>query len=372
MQSPFFYHQLRASAKRLLRPYFRRPVLGPLPYGGPADSSLTFAAVCGVGFDFRIPNANSTYRLGLCRGFEQIGVRFQLVSVFEVAQVLPQLNRPMVLLSVFDYENLSSKARKVLRRYPHFVWLTPGFPDLEKVYAEHSLPDPRVEQRVARRVLESGAAFGFGPVPPSCVGFFDDWQSGGLPVKSLPQACDTTRYFPEPGNQRYAGVELGFVGGYWAYKNVQFEKYLKPYESRLTVFGYNKWPYSGYRGLLPEGDERVLYQNARVCPALSEPHAEVMGDIVERAFKIMGSGGLTVPDAVPFYRELFSSDELLVPANVSEYHEMIQQALSDPSFNQGYRDRGYRAILERHTYAHRARQILNLLGLHPPEAKRSE
>lgn len=351
------------SAKRLLRPYIRRPVLGPHPYGGPADSPVTFVAVCRVGFDINVPNANSTYRLGLCGGFEQIGVRYQLVSVYEVAQVLPQLNYPIVLLSVFDYEDLSAEARKVLRRYPHFIWLTPGFPGLDKVYAAHSLPDPRVDPWVARRVLESGAAFGFGPVPPSCVRFFDDWRIDGLPVKSLPQACDSTRYYPEPGNRHYAEVEMAFVGGYWAYKNIQFEKYLKPYESRLTIYGYNQWPYSGYRGPLPEGDERVLYQNARVCPALSEPHAEVMGDIVERAFKIMGSGGLTIPDAVPFYRELFGPDELLVPSTVDEYHEMVHQALRDASFNQRYRERGYRAIQERHTYAHRARQILDLLGI---------
>ena len=35
-----------------------------------------------------------------------------------------------------------------------------------------------------------------------------------------------------------------------------------------------EWPYEGYEGLLPEGDERVPYQNARVRPAIDEPHAE--------------------------------------------------------------------------------------------------
>jgi len=66
------------------------------------------------------------------------------------------------------------------------------------------------------------------------------------------------------------------VGGYRAYKNIQYDKYLKPYEDVLTVYGYNRWPYKGYGGLLPEDDEKVLYQNARVCPSLSEPHAEVI------------------------------------------------------------------------------------------------
>jgi hypothetical protein len=153
------------------------------------------------------------------------------------------------------------------------------------------------------------------------------------------------------------------VGGYRAYKNVQYNKYLKPYEEILAVYGYDRWPYKGYGGLMPEGDERVLYQNARVCPALSEPHAEVMGDIVERAFKVMGSGGLAVTDVTPFYRELFSPDELMVPESIDEYHALVRLALSDDDFSRRYRENGFRAILERHTYAHRARQILNLLRL---------
>jgi len=48
---------------------------------------------------------------------------------------------------------------------------------------------------------------------------------------------------------------------------------------------------------------------------------------------------------------------------VDEYHAIVRQALNDDAFNRRYREAGHRAILERHTYAHRARQILNLLGL---------
>ena len=159
---------------------------------------------------------------------------------------------------------------------------------------------------------------------------------------------------------------MAFVGGYRPYKNIQYEKYLTPYEDILTVFGDSHWRYRGYGGPLPDGDERVLYQNARVCPALSEPHAEVMGDIVERVFKVMGSKGLAITDVIPFYRELFAEDELLVPGSIDEYHEMIQQALTDDDFNQRYRRRGYDAIRARHTYAHRACAILGYLEIEPP------
>ena len=94
-----------------------------------------------------------------------------------------------------------------------------------------------------------------------------------------------------------------------------------------------------------------------------------MGDIVERAFKVMGSGGLAITNVVPFYHELFEPDELLVPENLDEYHDMVQRALTDDDFNRRCRKKGYRAIQERHTYAHRARTILDYLGIHLEQAQ---
>ena len=353
--------------KRLLRPA-PKPILGSTPFGGPADSPHTFLIVCRQGFDINVPNANSTYRLGLARGFAQIGVRYQLVSVFELARVLPESRRPIVLLSASDYEDLSSEARRLLRQHPHFIWVFPWFDRLEEVYAQHKLPDPRLSRSVTKRILESGASFVYAPVPPSCLAYYEAWQKHGQRLESVLQACDTDRYYPAPADRRYSDVRMTFVGGYWAYKSIQFEKYLRPYEDELTIYGYAKWPYRGYKGLLPDNDEKVLYQNARLCPALSEPHAEVMGDIVERVYKIMGSGGVPITDAVPFYREVFAEDELLVPADLAEYRELVRQALTDDAFNRRFRDRGFQAIQKRHTYAHRARQIMDLLGLAPNPA----
>jgi Glycosyl transferases group 1 len=355
--------RLKTIVGRVLQPAPSKPFLGAQPYGGPEDSPITLVMVCRAGFDIDVPNANSVLRLGFCRGFAQIGVRYRLVSVFELGRVLPDLRCPFVFLSCYDYEDLDALALNVLREYPHFIWLPPWFTGMERVYAKHCLPVVRMSKKVTRRILDSGAAFGFGLGPPTCAIFFEKWQKRGLRWESLPLACDTCRYFPEPKAQRFSDVKIAFVGGFRSYKNRQYDRYLKPYEDILTVYGYDQWPYRGFRGLLPEGEERVLYQNARVCPALSEPHAEVMGDIVERAFKVMGSGGLAITDVVPFYRELFGADELLVPSSVDEYHDMMQQALNDFDFNQRYRHKGYEAILARHTYSHRARKVLTYLGI---------
>jgi hypothetical protein len=358
---PWYLFKLRA--KQLLTPARLRPVLGDHPYGGPEGSSHTFVISCSAGFDVSVPNAAATYRLGLARGFAAAGIRYRLVSAMDLARVLPELQKPFVLLSSYDYLYMNARARRALRDVPHFVWVNPSFPGLPALYAQHGLPDPRPPAWLAKRVFDSGPAFVFAPVPTSCLRFYEDWAIGGARVESVLQACDDTRYGPGPVHPKFKDVKLGYVGGYWKYKNIQYEKYLRPYESSLTVYGYSQWPYSGYAGRLSDDEEQHLYRSAMVCPALSEPHAEVMGDIVERVFKILGCRGLAITDVVPAYAEVFGRDELLVPASIDEYHEMVKRALSDEDFRNRYRDNGYRAVEQGHRYVHRAAQILSLLGL---------
>jgi spore maturation protein CgeB len=157
---------------------------------------------------------------------------------------------------------------------------------------------------------------------------------------------------------------MAFVGGYWGYKAMQFDRYLKPYADQLKVFGYSTWPYAGYGGQLPVSKEPSLYRQARLSPTINEPHVEMMGvDQNERVFKVLGSGGMTITDATTTYREWFTRDELLVPENISEYHDMVRLALNDDGFNHRQRESGRRAIQERHTYAHRAREVLKYLNI---------
>jgi len=321
--------------------------------------------VCGAGFNVDRPNAGVTIRLGYCNGFAEIGVRYRLVEPRFLAQEVERCELPIVSLSCHDYPQLNRRALRLLRRVRHFVWVDPWFDGMTEFYAERRLDPPPLNKEIQAAVLDSEPSFLWGTVPPSGLEFYGSWENHGARVVSLPLACDTTRYFPDPADQRFSDVRIAFVGGYWPYKNIQYEKYLRPYEAILRVYGYNRWPYAGYVGQLADQDERVLYQNASLSPALSEPHAEFIGDIVERPFKVMGSGGFTITDAVPFYRELFSPSELLVPSSVDEYHDMVSTALTDKNLNHHYRTAGFEAILRRHTYAHRAHEVMALLRVNP-------
>lgn len=323
---------------------------------------MILAVVVPQGFSFETLSASAPIRLGYCRGFGQLGIPYKLVPVSDIEYVLPALDDPLVFLSIFDYLGMTEAARGSIRRHTHFVWVTPDHEVMQRVYAPHGIVKERIPRKALEYILASEPDFVWGDVPPSGLEFYTFWQRSGLCLEALPLACDPIRYHPEPDNLKFLGAKIAYVGGYWPRKAVQFEQYLRPYEDRLTVFGYNPWPYRGYRGVLLIDDERVLYHNARVCPAISEPDV-ALGLFTERTFKIMGSGGLAVTDVAPAYRELFADDELLVPESMDEYHDMIQRALTDDEFGQGYRKRGYQAVLARHTYAHRAKTILGYLGI---------
>jgi len=337
--------------------------LGIPPTGGPADAPATAVVACSRGFNANHPNAATSIRLGYCNGFDDIGIGYQLTPTTQLERAIESLESPIIFLSCYDFPELSKRARRLLKNTPHLIWVNPWFDDMEEFCSRRDLHDFGLPSDVYKDVLDSDANFLWAPCPPSAVEFFQLWISSGQRVEPLPLACDTRTYFFDSKETAFADVKLAFVGGYRPYKNVQYEKYLKPYEDELVVYGYNEWPYQGYRGQLPSGSERALYQNALLSPALSEPHAEYTGDIVERVFKILGCRGLAITDVNPFYKELFSEDELLVPASVAEYHELMRTCLTDLEFNQRYRDAGYKAVHDRHTYAHRAWRILSLLEM---------
>jgi len=357
---------LRSMSRRFRpRAYYGGPIITE-PTGRLGGATRTLAVVCGPHFRQHVPNAGVTYRLGLARGFEGKGVAYELVSVFDLAR-LRDLAQPIVFIAESDYEFLPPGGLEELRRHRHFVWVSPWCDGFERYAADHGFEGLTVSPALRERVLASEPAFVFAPATGDGLAFYEGWRRRGYRFVPLPLACDTTLYDRSAAPPRFRDVRIAFVGGYWPYKARSFDVYLKPHEAALTVFGYARWPYAGFRGPLAESDEPLLYRDAALCPAISEPHSAVMGiDIPERVFKVLGSGGLCLTDVVPANRDLFDERELMVPATVEEYHETVRAILRDGAAFARYRDAGYRAVRARHTYAHRAAAVLEALGLPVP------
>jgi hypothetical protein len=274
------------------------------------------------------------------------------------------LSDPLIFIQEADYEYLGRSQVNELRKYKKFVWVDPWPDDIKRFVGQYEFMGMSLSNKTKKKVLWSEPSLVFTIAPEISLEYYSSWRRQGATLVSLPMACDTRFYDKSNGPKKFQDVQMAFVGGYWPYKARSFDLYLKPYEKMLTVYGYWNWPYAGYGGRLTERDEPLLYRDAAISPAINEPHVSVMGiDINERVFKVLGSGGLCVTDVTPAYDCLFGPEELLIPRNIDEYHDIIQTALRDPISLSRYRESGYNAVRGRHTYRHRALQVLNLLGI---------
>ncbi|HUX30113.1 MAG TPA: glycosyltransferase [Thiobacillus sp.] len=315
----------------------------------------TVGIVVHDGYKF-IPNAYGTTRLGYLHGFQRIGLQAEFVEHGALSDFIAASPEPPLLwLTYGDYDHMDGDTLADVCACPHIVQVNTWFEGMEKLHAKFGAPSPHVPEHILNKIAASQPDFVWCSAPESYQSFYQGWRDAGHLVVSLPWAYDSPQYMPLEGAPIESGV--AFVGGYRVYKEPQYDAYLWPYADRLKVWGYSKWPRC-YQGVLPAEDEHRVYAGAIVCPTISEPQFAVTGDTVERPFKVLGSGGLTVFDPVPAYTHLFGSDEALIPENEPQYHDMMRWMLEDDDANAAYRQRGRDAVLARHTYAHRAAEIL--------------
>ena len=97
------------------------------------------------------------------------------------------------------------------------------------------------------------------------------------------------------------------------------------------------------------------------------PHATVAGSSTARLFELAACGAAIVSNPYEGIERWFEpNSELLVVASAEEATSTYKELLGDPSSLQAMGERARARVLEEHTYAHRARQLLALLGLEIP------
>lgn len=342
-------------------------IIQPTGLLSPLQGERTFVMVVGPAFDQERPDAMMTCRMGYCHAFESMGIPYVLADVNQLEAVAEEFPSPFFMYFAGDLAYISKRKLHKLRDYPSAVWAYPWFDGSNKFFAERSL-DAHIwtlPKSTIEKVLELNPRFCFTATTPSGLIFFEKWDKNGIPVRSFPLACDT-KIYNEANTSAvdFKDIKLAFVGGYWQSKGVQIDEYLRPFESELEIYGYSKWPYSGYKGKLQGNAEASLYRQAKVCPVVNEPTVALMkGQINERVFKVLGSGGCPIVDAVPAYRELYSEDELLISESPRHFAEIVNLMLQDDALNHTYREKGRIATLARHTYLHRALDYMQFLGI---------
>jgi hypothetical protein len=186
----------------------------------------------------------------------------------------------------------------------------------------------------------------------------------GIPVIGMPNAADVTIYKPDQRHDAFV-CDIGWVGGYWSYKGRNIDQYLLPVARKYKTLWYG-WsgPKDLWRGQISQGDVVRLFNSAKVCPAVVEPHTTAYGiDIPERIFKVAACGALTLSDPFRGWERYFSPGSIPMANNPREYAEMMAAHLGATDEARRARASDLRAqVLTKHTYFHRVQVLLNALG----------
>ena len=94
------------------------------------------------------------------------------------------------------------------------------------------------------------------------------------------------------------------------------------------------------------------------------PHAKVPGSSTARPFELASSGAAIVSNPHEGIERWFEPGrELVVVESVEEAIAAYRELIADPGQAEEMGRRARERVLDEHTYAHRARRLLELVGL---------
>lgn len=191
------------------------------------------------------------------------------------------------------------------------------------------------------------------------------FESIGIKPISLMMCADTIAYGDAQFDPKLE-CDIGFVGGYWPYKGLIIDQYLTPLldppKYRVKIFGNQVWPVNQYCGFLSDDEVKNLFASAKICPNLSEPHAQEFGiDVNERIFKTLYAGGFCISDKVESYKMF--GDGIVMAESPEDFKNKVDHYLDNPYERIKITETGKKYVTENHTGFHRAAQIMDTFGL---------
>lgn len=192
------------------------------------------------------------------------------------------------------------------------------------------------------------------------------FESIGIKPISLMMCADTTAYGDAKVSPELK-CDIGFVGGFWPYKGQVIKPYLFPLLHPLgkyhtKIFGNQPWQVNQYCGMIDDDKVKDLFVSAKICPNLSEPHAQEYGfDVNERIFKILYAGGFCISDNVEGYKEVFG-DNIVIADSPQDFRKLVDHYLQDHNGRCFMAKKGQSFVRQNHTGFHRVAQILKEFG----------
>jgi len=195
------------------------------------------------------------------------------------------------------------------------------------------------------------------------------WEETGCRTVSIMNGADIFMYTGGTPQPEYE-CDVSFVGGYWPYKAQNMDRYLMPLahpvgKYNVKFFGNQGWPGAHYMGWINDDQVKHLLASSKICPNISEPHATDFGfDVNERTFKILSNKSFCISDHVQSMKEdIYTNDEVVFANTPEEFHELVNHFVKYPNERLPYIRRGYKTVMDNHTYFHRVSKMLHELGL---------
>jgi hypothetical protein len=329
------------------------------------ENRKTLLVVCGRTFNQNYQNAETLMRVGFANGWAEACGPAKLVPIDKLMREIELQDNPAILLGVYELDLLDFADAKRLRNTDLFVWVSPH-PRAHRIYersilgADQSV-DGEVWLRSYGKVIMAEPKFVWNTIGKAGFEWYQGWADDGFRWETIFPGVDTARYYPDPAPKRFGHIKMAYVGGYWAEKAQGFDSYLRPWEDILVPYGYSVWPYKNYGGKLDEAGERQLYSTAGLIPLVHGPYGWLNADVTERYVKAPACRAFCIADHNPGFREAFTEEEVLQAENPEHFHYLVREMLANRIDRDSWAQKGYLAAISRHTYVHRALQIIRAL-----------
>ena len=190
------------------------------------------------------------------------------------------------------------------------------------------------------------------------------WKELGLEPLGLPLAADLLTYQPAPPLPSLQ-CDLSFVGGYWAYKATNLNKYLVPLchkdaGIKVKLFGWGNWPVAQHLGALDDAYIPTLFASSTINANIFEPQTGKYGfDGNERGYKIMACGGFCLSEYIESAAvDLFTDNEMVFAKTPEEFKEKALYYIKNPNERIPFIKRGFVSVRRKHNYFLRLRELL--------------
>lgn len=182
-------------------------------------------------------------------------------------------------------------------------------------------------------------------------------------------ASDPNKYFPTKPVDKFKS-EVAFVGLYKKERAAVLDV-LKDFD--IKVYGYYwesgfeffPWLKEKYMGPVTSKEVNEIFNSATICiSSLGMGFPRYPGHTTtQRPFDISLAKGFQLGDSIPLTTELFG-DSIAMFNSLEELKEKVAYYLKHPEERKRMAEKSHKIAIENHTYSHRAREFLNLLGVH--------